>query len=240
MEIQLANVSKIYGTKPALSKINLEFAPGQIVAVVGVNGAGKSTLLHIMGGLLAPTSGMVRYDGIPLQRRRIDLRKRFHLLPDFPIFFTGNTVLAHLAMMLELYEKDSPETRERVAELLEAFELLPHVRSSMNQLSRGQIYKVALLGMIVVEPELWMLDEPLASGMDPRGLRILREEVQRAAQNGATVLFSSQILASAEQMATHVLVIHQAEVKMFAPLDKLREESSDKPDLERIFTDLVR
>jgi len=240
MEIQLANVTKVFGGKRALSHIYLDFAPGQIVAVVGINGAGKSTLLQIMGGLLAPTSGDVYFDNAPLQRRRLDLRKRFHLLPDFPLFFAGATVLSHIATMLELYEKDTLATRERVADLLEAFELLPLIRSSVSTLSRGQIYKVALVGMIAAQPELWMLDEPFASGMDPSGLRVFREEAQRAARNGATILFTSQILAAAEQIATHVLVIHQSEVKVFAPLEKLKEQSAGNPDLDAIFSNLIK
>jgi ABC-2 type transport system ATP-binding protein len=118
MEIQLANVTKVFGSKRALSNINLDFEPGQIIALLGVNGAGKSTLLQIMAGLLAPTKGAVYYDEIFLQRRRIDLRKRFHFLPDFPFFFADATVISHLAMMLELYGKDTSGTRERVTDLL--------------------------------------------------------------------------------------------------------------------------
>lgn len=239
MEIQLANVTKVFGGKRALSHIHLDFAPGQIIAIVGVNGAGKSTLLQIMAGLLVPTSGAVYYDNAPLERRRIDLRKRFHFLPDFPFFFAGATVLSHLAMMLELYDKDTPETRARVTDLLEALDLLPLVRSPVHILSRGQMYKTALLGMIAVQPDLWMLDEPFASGMDPRGLRVFREEAARAAATGATILFSSQILAAAEQLATHVLVLHDAEVKAFAPLDQLRQATTGNPNLEAIFSNLT-
>ena len=240
MQIQLANVTKVYGSKRALSHIHLDFMPGQIVAVVGVNGAGKSTLLQIMAGLLVPTSGAVYYDEAVLQRRRIDLRKRFHLLPDFPFFFAGATVLSHIAMMLELYDRDTPEARERVTNLLEALDLLPLVRSPVYTLSRGQMYKAALLGLIAVQPDLWMLDEPFASGMDPRGLRVFREEAQRAAATGATVLFSSQILAAAEQIATHVLILHEAEVKAFAPLDQLRRDTAGNPNLEAVFSNLTR
>jgi ABC-type multidrug transport system ATPase subunit len=239
MEIQLANVTKVFGGKRALSHIHLDFCPGQIVAIVGVNGAGKSTLLQIMAGLLVPTSGAVYYDDAPLQRRRIDLRKRFHFLPDFPFFFAGATVLSHIAMMLEFYGKDTPEARARVTDLLEALDLLPLIRSPVQLLSRGQIYKVALLGMIAVQPDLWMLDEPFASGMDPRGLRVFRDEALRAAAAGATILFTSQILSAAEQIATHVLMLHDAEVKALAPLDQLRQKTNGNPGIEAIFNNLT-
>ncbi|MGB8356356.1 MAG: ABC transporter ATP-binding protein [Chthoniobacteraceae bacterium] len=239
MEIQLANVTKVFGRKRALSHLHLDFGPGQIVAILGVNGAGKSTLLQIMAGLLVPTSGSVYYDDVLLQRRKIDLRKRFHLLPDFPFFFAGATVISHIAMMLELYGRDTPETRVRVTGLLERLDLLPMITSPLGTLSRGQMYKAALAGMIAVQPELWMLDEPFASGMDPRGLKVFREEAIRAAAGGATVLFSSQIIAAVEQVATHVLVLHEAEVKAFAPIDQLKREMAGNAGLDAIFSNLT-
>ena len=239
MQIQLANITKVFGRKRALSHLHLEFEPGQVVAVLGVNGAGKSTLLQIMAGLLAPTAGTVYYDDVPLQRRRLDLRKRFHLLPDFPLFFAGTTVLSHMAMMLELYGVDTPQNRVMATDLLEKFDLLPLIKAPLQTLSRGELYKAVLAAMIAVQPELWMLDEPFASGMDPRGLKVFREEAAKAAARGATILFSSQILAAAEQLASHVLVLHESEAKVFAPLDKLKGELAGNPDLDSIFTNLT-
>jgi ABC-type multidrug transport system ATPase subunit len=93
--------------------------------------------------------------------------------------------------------------------------------------------------MIAVQPELWMLDEPFASGMDPRGLKVFPEEAALAAAGGATILFSSQILAAAEQIATHVLVLHDAEAKMFAPLDQLKRDMAGNPGLDAIFSNLT-
>lgn len=238
MRSQLANLSKSYFRKQVLKHLHAEFEPGQIVAILGENGAGKTTLLQIMAGLLVPTTGAVYYDEILFQRRRIDLRRRLHFLPDFPAFFAGGTVLSHLAMMMKLYETDSAETRLCVTDLLEKFDLLSLIHADPLRLSRGQAYKVALAGLIAVQPELWLLDEPFASGMDPRGLRIFREEAAAAAASGATILFSSQILAAAEQLATHVLVLHESEAKIFA-LDQLKQERAANADLEVIFSSLT-
>ena len=93
----------------------------------------------------------------------------------FPIFFPEMTPLEHIGMALRLYEKDGPGAEDRVLELLRGFDLMPMANTPIPALSRGQAYKVALTALIAANPELWLLDEPMASGMDALGLREFRE-----------------------------------------------------------------
>ena len=186
MRIELAGISKVYGRKRVLDQIRLEVPAGRIVAVVGLNGAGKSTLLHCLAGLLCLSEGEVFFDDTPFSRESAEQSRRFAFLPDFPIMFSTMTPLEHIGMVLRLYEKDGEGAENRVLELLRHFDLMPLANTPVQALSRGQIYKVALTALIAAEPELWLLDEPMASGMDALGLREFRGAARTAAEAGAT------------------------------------------------------
>src|SRR5579872_6415883 len=107
MKIELQGVSKKYGSFPALDEVSMEIAPGQLVSLLGPNGAGKTTLLRILAGIVAPSEGSLLYDGQKFDRGKMDIRRRFAFLPDFPVVFENWSILQHLGMMLRLYHVDS-------------------------------------------------------------------------------------------------------------------------------------
>lgn len=221
MKVELAGLSKIYGGRRVLHQLREEFQPGKIVAVLGLNGAGKSTLLHCLAGVLAPSEGDVYLDDQLLHRDRLDLRRRFAILPDFPLIFPAMTALQHIGMVLRLYEKDGPGADTRVLDLLRAFDILTVAEANLASLSRGQIYKVALVAIMAAEPELWLLDEPMASGMDSLGLRQLRTRARAAADRGATIFYTTQILSVAEQFSDEVVILHEGRVYARGPASGL-------------------
>jgi ABC-type multidrug transport system ATPase subunit len=144
MQIALESLSKRYSKVRALDNVSLEIEPGQIVSILGPNGAGKTTLLRCLGGIVAPTSGDIRYDGESFYRGNTAVRRRIAYLPDFPIAFPNNTVLRHIGMVLQLYGVDGSTTESRVMDLLRGFDLMPLIETPMAKLSRGQAYKAAL------------------------------------------------------------------------------------------------
>jgi ABC-type multidrug transport system ATPase subunit len=233
MKIELDGISKRFGGKRVLDGLNEVFPPGRIVAVLGLNGAGKSTLLHCLAGILALNTGRILFDGEPFGRERVDQRRRFGFLPDFPLFFPWMNALQHIGMVLRLYEKDAG-AEERVLELLRGFDLLPLAEAKMATLSRGQLYKVALSALLAVGPDLWLLDEPMASGMDALGLREFRHRARTAADAGATIFFTTQILAVAEQFSDEVLVLHQGQIRARGPASGLHASG----ELEQLLTAL--
>ncbi len=239
MKVAIRNVTKRYGKTRALDNVTLEFEPGEIVSVLGPNGAGKTTLLRCLAGIVGPDEGAVYYDEREFRRNDLATRKRFFFLPDFPFLFWGQPVLRNIGIILRIYEADGPGTEDRVFGLMREFDLLTLANSPVERLSRGQAYKTALAGLIAVDPEVWLLDEPMASGMDPLGQSVFRRMAREAAARGHTVIYSTQVLEVAERFSDRVCVLHQGKVRAFDKLENLRAAAADKQNaLEELFIKL--
>ncbi len=231
MQIELRSVLKSYRSVRALDFVSLEIAPGQIVSVLGPNGAGKTTLLRCLCGIIAPNDGRIYFDGEEFQRDRLDLRNRLHFLPDFPPFFAAQSVLRNIATVLHLYSADGAGAENRVLDLLRDFDLLPLAFRPIFSLSRGQAYKAGLVALIAADRELWLIDEPFASGMDPHGIDAFKRHTRDAAARGRTILYSTQILDIAERFSDRVCVIHKGAIHAFDTLQNLRSDARDKDDV---------
>ena len=239
MLISLDTLTKSYRSVAALDDARLTIEPGQIVSVLGPNGAGKTTLLLCLAGIVAPTSGRILYDGERFHRGRMDLRRRFGYLPDFPFLFPDMTVVRHIGMMLRLYRAEGDGVEDRVIEILRNLDMLPLTDTKLGALSRGQIYKAALAGLLAVNPEVWLLDEPFASGMDPAGIIFFRKRARDAAARGGTVVYSTQILEVAEKFSDRVCLLHRGQIRFYETFEELRRRwSGEGGVLEQLFAQL--
>lgn len=239
MHIEVRSVLKKYRSVRALDHVSLDIAPGQIVSLLGPNGAGKTTLIRCLAGIAAPDAGNVYFDGEEFRRDRLDLRQRMYILPDVPPHFWEESVVRNVAIVLRLYGADGPGAESRVLELLRDFDLLPLALRPVHTLSRGQIYKAALVAMIAADREFWLLDEPFASGMDPHGIDAFKRHTRAAAERGRTILYSTQLLDIAERFSTRVCVIHKGEVRAFDTMEALRAKAGTHENvLEQLFRQL--
>jgi ABC-type multidrug transport system ATPase subunit len=220
--VEISGAHKRYGGVRVLRGLDASFRGGELVALLGLNGSGKTTLLRAFAGLAGLDRGSVALDGEDLRRDSVAMRRKFCLLPDFPVLFEGETVTSQIAIQLKLWECGSPAAEERAACWLERFDLLPLARTSVTQLSRGQRYKVALTALAAVDPPLWLLDEPFASGMDPRGIEAFRALARGAAQRGRLVIFSTQIAELAERFAGRVCLLEDGVFRLDGPVEELR------------------
>ena len=237
MKIELRAVSKSYGKARALDRASLEIGSGQIVAILGANGAGKTTLLRCLAGIAAPDAGDLLYNDEPFERDKLDLRRQIFFLPDFPVVFYEMSVIRHIGMVLRVYEKDGAGIESQVLQLLKDFDLFTVAENPLNTLSRGQVYKAALVALIAVNPEVWLLDEPFASGMDPHGINMLKRYARDAVTQGRTVIYSTQILEIVEKFSGKVCILHQGEVRAFDSVTLL-ENAGQGGGLEDIFRQL--
>lgn len=239
MKLELRGVSKHYKSVRALDKVSLEIPPGQIIALLGSNGAGKTSLLRCLSTIAGVDKGEIYCDEEILQRDRLDLLRRLMFVPDFPFLFWDQTILRNISISLRLYEAETSGVEERVIEILRDFDLLPIAQNVALGLSRGQAYKAGLTSLLAVNPEVWLLDEPFASGMDPQGINTFKRHARAAAESGRTVIYSTQLLDVAERFADRICLIHQGEVRAFDTLENLRINASDKQNvLESLFQQL--
>lgn len=239
MQVTVDDVSKRFGAFAALANVSFQLQEGQLVALVGANGAGKTTLLECLAGLLGPSTGSILLDGERLDRERLDLRRRFGMLADTPPLVPNMTPIEHIAMVLRLYERPLEPARDRVVEWLREMRLLAAADSEIGSLSRGERYKVALIGLMACDPELWILDEPLASGMDPSGLEVLKRELHAAAERGRTILYTTQLLEIAEHLSNRILILSHGRLLADGTLAELRRRSqSGDSSLADVFAEL--
>jgi len=239
MRIEIRNVLKAYRSLRALDHVSLEMEPGQIISVLGTNGAGKSTLLRCLAGLAAPDKGRIYYDDQEFTRDRLDLRKRLYLMPDFPFLFWERSMVRNIAVILRLYEADGDGVEARVLQLLRDFDLLPLALRPVGSLSRGQLYKAGLAALLAADREVWLLDEPFASGMDPNGIDAFKRHARDAANHGRTIIYTTQILDIAERFSDRVCLIHKGGIRAFDSLDALRLQATDKDNvLQEMFRQL--
>lgn len=226
MHLDVAKITKKFGSKVILEQISLQVEPGTIVGLLGANGTGKTTLLRILATIYAPTDGEVRFDGVPLQRDQLAQRRRLHLIPDNPRNLAMQTVLEYVANAAVLYGQTLPTIEAKILPILERWQLTPLVDQHVALLSRGQNYKLALAALELADPELWLLDEPFASGMDPIGLTQLKRSLFAARDRGRIILFSTQLVDLAGSIANRIAVLEGAHLHAIGSLVELRTMAS--------------
>ncbi len=215
MQVSLHSLHKQFGSLRVLHDVSTVFQEGAVTALLGANGAGKTTLLRCLSGLASGEPGSVQLDGEVLLPWRLDLRRRLMFLPDFPPFLPGASILEHVAMHLNLWKATRDGAADQVARWLDELHLTPFAEKPLDCLSRGQRYKASLLALMAVDPELWLLDEPFASGMDAGGLGLFRREARAAAARGRTVIYSTQIVELAASFSDSIGIVGGGRLRLF-------------------------
>jgi len=213
MNIRIEKVSKKFGSVWALEEVSLGLEAGQVVGLLGANGAGKTTLLNCLAGIVAPSQGTIYYDREVFHRGKLALRRRLMFLPDFPIAFARMNALQHIAMCIRLYDRTEPDV-DNVAKILDQLNILPLAEMPLGTMSRGQLYKVSLAALLVIDPELWILDEPMASGMDPMGIAYFKQQARSAAARGRIIIYTTQILEIAEKFSDRICVLDHGGLRL--------------------------
>jgi ABC-type multidrug transport system ATPase subunit len=189
--LELTGIGRTFRGRAALVDVSLRAAAGEAVAVLGDNGAGKSTLLKIAVGELGADRGTVRAAGG--DPRTFAVRRRIGFLPETDALEPFLSVVEAAEYLLDLYGVRAARKAE-IAPTLERFGLAGLAKRRVATLSKGQRRRLELARVRLVDPELWVLDEP-DSGLDPTGLRLLRAEIRAACARGRAVVFSSHALA---------------------------------------------
>ena len=204
MAISVQALGRTYGSLAAVDALSFDVAPGEIVGLIGPNGAGKTTTLRMLAGILKPTSGRITVAGFDLAQAPIEAKRRLAFMPDEPHLFEYLTVEEHLRLIARLYTVPDFEARARA--LIGELQLAGKERSLPGELSRGMRQKVVIACGLVRDASVLLFDEPL-TGLDPMGIRLMRETIVRRARAGAAVLLSSHLLHLVEEVCSRVMIM---------------------------------
>ena len=241
--IRTNGLTKRYGTVAAVTGMNLEVRAGEIYGFLGPNGAGKTTTISMLLGTVLPSSGGMELFGEPYTSRRLDLRSRIGVVPEHhPLgAWRWMTARDYLGFFAELYAVRNEAAR--IEALLERVELAHAARRKISAFSRGMLQKLSFARALLHDPELLLLDEPI-SGLDPLGIKQVRDLILEQHRAGKTVLISSHQLSEMERLCTRVGIISRGELVAQGTLASLfaslREEVEIHVELESVGKDLVR
>ena len=213
--IAATDLTRRFGTHVVVEDVTLEVSRSEIVALLGPNGAGKTTTMRMLGGLIAPTSGLVQIDGIALTRSSGPfLRQRIGVLTEAPGLWDRLTVVENLRLYANLY--NVPDIEHTIAHLLDLLELSSRASTRAAELSKGMRQKVALARALLHKPAVLLLDEP-TSGLDPEVTRVVRRLLDDRRTAGCAILLSTHNLDEAERLADRVAVLHRRLIALDRP-----------------------
>ena len=233
--IEVDRYTKAYDRTLAVEGLSFEVKPGEVLGLLGRNGAGKTTTLRALAGIVTPTRGRLRIAGHDLTAEPLAAKSRLAYIPDEPRLFEALTVWEHLEFTALTYRVT--EFAPRAEALLRKFDLLEKRESLVQELSRGMRQKVAICCAYLHAPVAILFDEPL-TGLDPRGIRTLKESIRERADEGAAVMVSSHLLSLIEDLCTHLLILERGERRYFGPVDHARVQfagDSGSGSLEDVF-----
>jgi ABC-2 type transport system ATP-binding protein len=223
--IKTENLSKSYGSRVAVNKLNLSVEAKQIHGFLGPNGAGKTTTIKMLVGLLRPDSGSLKILGMDAAGDKPRIRERMGFMPELPKFpkhLTGEELLDVYGRM---YNIPKEARKKRTTELLKMVGLQGRGRDRIGKYSKGMQQRIGIAQALLNEPELVILDEP-SIGLDPVGMVEVRDMVKGIVKGGQTVFFSSHLLAEVQQICDHVTIINNGNMLFTGTLEEVASKAS--------------
>ena len=235
--IEIRGLTKLYGTFPALTDLDLTVRDGELYAFLGPNGAGKTTTIKALVGLLRPTSGTARIEGLDIVEDAVAVKRVIGYVPDTPWLYDRLTAWEYLRLLAGLHGMDSARFRSRAELLLRAFSIADRADGLIEDFSLGMRQKLCFAGAFLHEPRAVIIDEPWV-GLDPRAVRDVVDFLKDRNREGCTVLMCSHSLAIAERIADRVGILNGGRLiaeGSVAELLHLRQER----ELEGLFMSLT-
>ena len=222
--LTVTGLSKAFGQKRAVDKLDLVIPSGEFHALLGPNGAGKTTTLRMVAGLLRPDAGAVSILGHDISSSTTAAKTLTAFLPDDPLLYGKLTPLEYLEFVAGLWAVPADAAGKRARELLEWLELWGNRNEYVEGFSRGMRQKLALAGAMIHDPKLMILDEPL-TGLDARAARSVKDMLVDYVSRGNTVVLTTHILEIAERLAERISIILNGRIVAQGTLDELRSRT---------------
>jgi ABC-2 type transport system ATP-binding protein len=223
--LELKNLTGGYTRNPVLKDISFSVGAGELVGLIGLNGAGKSTTIKHIIGLMEPHHGEITINNLPINKDRESYRRQFTFVPETPILYDEFTLEEHLKMTAMAYGLEESVYKKRIPPLLKEFRMEKRLKWFPAHFSKGMKQKVMIMCAFLVQPALYIVDEPFL-GLDPLAIQSLLDLMKKMKENGAGILMSTHILATAERYCDRFIILHEGKVRAQGTLQELQREFS--------------
>lgn len=231
--IETKGLTKKYGDFVAIDAIELSLQKGDLFGFIGPNGAGKTTTMRIIATLLQPSWGEAYVDGHSIYTHPKEIRRMIGYMPDFFGVYDDMKVIEYLEFFAAAYRINGPKRRQVCEEMLNVVDLAFKRDAFANTLSRGQTQRLGLARVLLHDPQVLLLDEPL-SGLDPRARIDMRNLMKRLGDLGKTIIVSSHILPELADVCNKIGIIHQGKMRVNAAVDEVMRQIQKSPVLHVI------
>ncbi len=220
--LELQSVTGGYTRKPVIHDLSFTIEPGELVGLIGLNGAGKSTTIKHIIGIMTPQKGEILLNGVSIKDNMDQYRSSFSYIPETPVLYDELTLKEHLELTAMAYGIELETMEERVAPLLKEFRMEKRLNWFPSHFSKGMRQKVMIMCAFLVNPSLYIIDEPFL-GLDPLAIQSLLEQMDEKKKEGASILMSTHVLATAEKHCDKILLLHNGRLRAFGTMDDLRQ-----------------
>ena len=232
--LTIEHLTKTYGDTKAVDDLSLHIAPGEIYGFIGHNGAGKTTTLKSCAGILPFDQGQIRIDGRDIVTDPLACKQRMAYIPDNPDIYEYMSGIRFLNFIGDIYRVEPTVRRERIHTYAEMLGIESDLAQPVSAFSHGMKQKLALIGALMDEPRLLLLDEPFV-GLDPKAAFTLKQFMHEMTETGAAIFFSTHVLEVAEKLCNKVAIINHGQLVAQGDMDTVKGDDS----LEELFMELV-
>lgn len=238
--ITIKNVSKSYGKSgvKAVDNMNWSIEDGKITGFIGPNGAGKTTTLKMITGITRPDEGEIQINGVDIVSEATKAKKQFGFVSDTPDNFLRLKGIEYLNFMSDIYCVPTEKRKQLITQFAERFEMSEALSQRIQSYSHGMRQKIMVMGALMHEPSVWILDEPM-TGLDPSSAHVLKQMMREHADKGNAVIFSTHVLEVAEKLCDQVVIINKGTVIYKGTLEALKSTYPADTTLENIFLEIT-
>ena len=230
--IEIKNVTKTFGEKVALDNVSLDIPEGGIFGLLGPNGAGKTTLIRIINRITIPTSGEVYFQGRKITQSDVE---KIGYMPEERGLYRKMKVGDQAMYLAQLKGMSAADAQHELKKWFVRFEIQGWWDKKVEELSKGMAQKLQFITTVVHKPKLMILDEPF-SGFDPVNADIIRKEILRLKDEGATIILSTHNMESVEELCDNIALINQAKLVITGGVDEIRRKYGNN-NIELVYTD---
>lgn len=222
MSLRIENVTGGYTRRPILKNLSFNVGDGELVGLIGLNGAGKSTTIKHIMGLLEPFEGNIFLNDKTIHSNSTVYRRSIGFIPETPVLYDELTLKEHIEITAMAYGLEVKETFKKSEPLLKLFRLNDRLDWFPSDFSKGMKQKVMIVCAFIIEPSLYVIDEPFL-GLDPLAIRDLLTLMDEKKKQGASILMSTHVLTNAERICDSFVILHDGMIYAKGTLSELRE-----------------